>query len=40
MNSNYGQFAKIEKKYKNLKKQNIQNTFIKTNLIKLVFIGT
>ena len=32
--------VKLKKEYKNLKKQNIQDTFIKTNQIKLVFIMT
>ena len=32
-----GPFTKIKKEFKNLKKQEIQDIFIKMNLIRLVF---
>ena len=33
----YGTLAKIKKEYENLKKQEIQDVFIKMNEIKLAF---
>ena len=37
MYSAYGPFSKNKKEYKNLKKHEIQDIFIKTNKIKLAF---
>ena len=38
--STYGLFRKNKERFKNLKKQEIHNIFIKTNYIKLVFNTT
>ena len=38
--STYGLFTKNKERFKNLKKQEIHNIFIKTNYIKLVFNTT
>ena len=38
--STYGLFTKNKQRFKNLKKQEIHNIFIKTNYIKLVFNTT
>ena len=38
--STYGLFTKNKERFKNLKKQEIHNIFIKTNYVKLVFNTT
>ena len=38
--STYGLFTKNKERFKNLKKQELHNIFIKTNYIKLVFNTT